>query len=246
MAWINAQVAEVKKAVPNPATIGLDTMFVRVCANGKGLRISISAVEKYQRQLAADPPADTDLTRVGYEAWFDHFEPFYYALYLDLTAFCLTMGAWFGWNRLLNRTAFWVLVLTLAVHTLGLVSRIYISGRPPVTNLYSAAVFIGWAGMVAGLSLEVIYRLGIGNLIASVAGFATLLIAHFLASGGDTATDRAAGRARHTVLVGDPRRLRDAWLRGHLRRRIAGHHLHLPLQQPTAAATPSSAARLPA
>ena len=44
-----------------------------------------------------------------------------------------------------------------------------------MTNLYSAAVFIGWAGMIFGLTLEVIYRLGIGNLIASVAGFATLL-----------------------------------------------------------------------
>ena len=74
------------------------------------------------------------------------------------------------------------------MHTFALVSRIYISGRPPVTNLYSAAVFIGWGGVVLGLVLEVIYRLGIGNVIAAVAGFATLLIANFLAglSDGDT------------------------------------------------------------
>jgi ABC-type transport system involved in cytochrome c biogenesis permease subunit len=184
VAWVHAQVAEVKKELPNPATITLDTMLYDY-GQGKPEDFNRS-VESYQRRLAAAPPAETNLTKVGYEAWFDHFEPFYYALYLDLTAFVLTMGAWFGWNRLLNRTAFWVLVLTLAVHTLGLVSRIYISGRPPIINLYSDAVFIGWAGMIAGLALEVIYRLGIGNLIASVAGFATLLIAHFLASGGDT------------------------------------------------------------
>ena len=55
-----------------------------------------------------------------------------------------------------------------------------------MTNLYSSAVFIGWAAVLIGLGLEVVYRLGIGNLIASTGGFATLLIAHFLAGNGDT------------------------------------------------------------
>jgi ABC-type transport system involved in cytochrome c biogenesis permease subunit len=36
------------------------------------------------------------------------------------------------------------------------------------------------------LGLEIIYRLGIGILISSVAGFVALLIAHFLAATGDT------------------------------------------------------------
>ena len=67
--------------------------------------------------------------------------------------------------------------------------RIYISGRPPVTNLYSAAIFVGWGGVLLGIILERVYRLGIGNIIAGVAGFSTLLIADRLASdGGDTFT----------------------------------------------------------
>ena len=41
-------------------------------------------------------------------------------------------------------------------------------GRPPVTNLYSSAVFIGWAAVLLGLLFEAIYRLGIGNLLAAV------------------------------------------------------------------------------
>jgi ABC-type transport system involved in cytochrome c biogenesis permease subunit len=39
-----------------------------------------------------------------------------------------------------------------------------------------------------GLILELVFRLGIGNLIASVAGYATLLIADGLSLGGDTFT----------------------------------------------------------
>ena len=49
------------------------------------------AVEKYTAELAAEPPADANLAKVGYEAWFDHFEPFYWALYFDLTAFTLVV-----------------------------------------------------------------------------------------------------------------------------------------------------------
>jgi ABC-type transport system involved in cytochrome c biogenesis permease subunit len=55
-----------------------------------------------------------------------------------------------------------------------------------VTNLYSSAVFIGWGTMVTGIIVERIYRVGLGSLVASLAGFVTLLIAHNLALGGDT------------------------------------------------------------
>ncbi len=72
------------------------------------------------------------------------------------------------------------------IHTFALVSRIYISAQPPITNLYSTAVFIGWALVVTGIVLELIFRLGFGNLLSSVAGFAALLVAHFLAGSGDT------------------------------------------------------------
>ena len=61
-----------------------------------------------------------------------------------------------------------------------------LEGRPPVTNLYSSAIFIGWGAMVLGLVLERIYRVGIGSVVASLAGFVTLIIAHNLALGGDT------------------------------------------------------------
>jgi ABC-type transport system involved in cytochrome c biogenesis permease subunit len=55
-----------------------------------------------------------------------------------------------------------------------------------VTNLYSSAIFIGWGTMVLGLVLEKVYRIGIGSIVGSLAGFVTLMIAHNLALGGDT------------------------------------------------------------
>src|SRR5207248_5681537 len=84
-------------------------------------------------------------------------------------------------SETLRRSSFYLVILAGAVHTFGLVFRMVLEGRPPVTNLYSSAIFIGWGAMVLGIALEKIYRISIGNAVASVAGFFTLLIAHNLA-----------------------------------------------------------------
>ena len=126
------------------------------------------------------------LDRVAFESFFNHFNPFTNAMVLYIGAFLLAGFSWLGWNTLLNRSANWVLWLTFALHTYALVCRVYISGRPPVTNLYSSAVFIGWAAVLFALVFEMIYRFGIGNLLAAMIGFPTLYIAYGLAGDGDT------------------------------------------------------------
>jgi ABC-type transport system involved in cytochrome c biogenesis permease subunit len=76
-----------------------------------------------------------------------------------------------------------MLVGIFVLHTFALASRIWLTGRPPVVNLYSSAVFIGWACVLAGLGLESLYRMGIGNLVAALAGGLTLMVAYGLDSG---------------------------------------------------------------
>jgi len=79
-----------------------------------------------------------------------------------------------------------VLAVAFVVHTLAIVARIYLQGRPPVTNLYSSAVFIGWTSVLLGMIIEKRTRMGLGGITASAIGFATLVIAHHLGGGGDT------------------------------------------------------------
>jgi len=62
----------------------------------------------------------------------------------------------------------------------------WLEGRPPVTNLYSSALFIGWGSVALCLILEATYKNAIGTAAAGMIGFATLLIAHHLALAGDT------------------------------------------------------------
>jgi ABC-type transport system involved in cytochrome c biogenesis permease subunit len=131
-----------------------------------------------------------DLERVAFEAYFNHFSPFIVCLALYVAAFVLASLAWLGWFEGFNRSANWLLWFTFGLHTFALVCRVMISGRPPVTNLYSSAVFIGWAGVLFALLFEIVYRMGIGNLLAAALGFPTMIIAYYLtfetANNGDT------------------------------------------------------------
>jgi ABC-type transport system involved in cytochrome c biogenesis permease subunit len=125
--------------------------------------------------------------RARFEVFFNNFAPFYQCMVLYVLVFVLACSAFLAYPEVLNRAAFWLAGLTLVVHSLALLVRMYLQGRPPVTNLYSSAVFIGWGCVCLGLFLEWIFRNGIGNVVAAVTGFATTLVAHHLAeSSGDT------------------------------------------------------------
>ena len=124
--------------------------------------------------------------RTSFEFLFNRLQPFSQSMAIYVLAFLLACASWLGWSRTLNRTAFYLLLLALAIHTFGLVSRMYLQERPPVTNLYSSAIFIGWGAVIVSLILERIFRDGIGAACAGAIGFVTLIIAHHLAGSGDT------------------------------------------------------------
>jgi ABC-type transport system involved in cytochrome c biogenesis permease subunit len=166
-----------------------------VAEYGETVAKAAAAEEKYENEQAAagqesprKPAERLILDRIEFEAFFNNFSPFILCFALYVAAFVLAVVAWLGWFEGFNRTANWLLWFTFALHTFGLVCRIYISGRPPVTNLYSSAVFIGWAGVLFGLLFEAIFKLGVGNLLAAAIGFPTMLIAYYLTfdNDGDT------------------------------------------------------------
>jgi ABC-type transport system involved in cytochrome c biogenesis permease subunit len=126
------------------------------------------------------------------EFFFNRFQPFYKAIVIYVMAFLLAIIALFTYalapklSETLRRSAFWLVVLAAIIHTFGLVFRMWLEGRPPVTNLYSSAIFVGWGCVVMGLVLERVFAVGLGSAVASLAGFVTLIIAHNLSMDGDT------------------------------------------------------------
>ena len=141
-------------------------------------------VDRIAKSIAKEQPNAT--SRASFEFLFNKVDPFTHSMVLYVIAFLLACISWMAWTRPLNRAAFYLLLLALAVHTFGLVSRMYLQERPPVTNLYSSAIFIGWGAVIVALILERIFRDGIGAACAGAIGFITLIIAHHLAGSGDT------------------------------------------------------------
>ncbi|MEO8440314.1 MAG: cytochrome c biogenesis protein CcsA [Spartobacteria bacterium] len=141
-------------------------------------------LDRYLAQLQRDLPGRVWKAKV--ESVFNQLQPFYSALVLYVLIFILAAASWLAWPATLGRYAFALLVLAFLIHTAGLVTRMYLEGRPPVTNLYSSAVFIGWGAVLLGIFLERFFRNGIGSATAAMIGFITLLIAHHLSMDGDT------------------------------------------------------------
>ena len=136
-------------------------------------------VNELRERFIADFPGD--ISRVHYERVFNALQPFYISMQLYVLIFLAVCISWLRWPKELAKAAFWVLVLTFSIHTFGLLSRMYIQERPPVTNLYSSAVFVGWGAVLLGILIEKFFKNGIGAAMASLVGFCTLIIAHHLA-----------------------------------------------------------------
>jgi len=132
------------------------------------------------------PRFDSATRRCSFEALFNGAEPFYTSLVLYVAAFLLAAVSWLKWPAELGRAAFGVMALAFALATAGIVARMWLEGRPPVTNLYSSALFIGWGAVALCLVLERINGNAVASAAGSLIGFSTLVIAHNLALSGDT------------------------------------------------------------
>jgi len=180
-----------------------DALLAPPSANGSGIDNSVRTYAKMAGALAANQPdqfnaaiADLrsqlvaaqpqSLAKARAEVFFNQMEPFYNAMVIYVLAGLLAIFSWFNLSEILRRSAVWLVCLAFVIHTTGLIYRMVLEGRPPVTNLYSSAIFIGWGACLLGLILEKFHRNGIGVVASSGIGFITLIIAHHLALEGDT------------------------------------------------------------
>ena len=166
------------------------------------------AVAGYQSNLA-ERGFTKELKKGRNEQYFNFLDPFYKAMVIDVCAFLFVLVYWFNpgqWDCL-RVTAVGLVGLALVIHTEGLLFRMFLEGRPPVTNLYSSAIFIGWGATILGLVLERFWRNSIGVMVSCIIGFLTLIIALHLRLGGDTmemmraVLDTNFWLATHVVIV---------------------------------------------
>lgn len=144
---------------------------------------AILIVDVLQKAIKVDASTEKKLAA---EVFFNRYELFYKSILFYGIAFVSVLIGWLTKKPLFLKWAFRILIISFVVHTVGIVLRIYIQGRPPVTNLYSSAIFVGWGSVLLAMVLERFYKNGLGSAVAGVIGLVTLIIAHNLALSGDT------------------------------------------------------------
>ncbi len=144
------------------------------------------ALHTFGALVQAENPAAFE--KLSFETFYNRLGAFMKSAQLYLLVFVISCFGWLARKRGPISAALALMICAFIPHTFAIIARVFLSGYPPVTNLYSSAIFIGWAAVLAGIILELVYRRaeGMGNLVGSIAGFVTLLIAHFLAGDGDT------------------------------------------------------------
>jgi ABC-type transport system involved in cytochrome c biogenesis permease subunit len=143
-------------------------------------------LREYVAMVIHESPGAMD--KLSFEIFYNRLGAFMKSAQLYLLVFVISCFGWMARKRGPIDAALALMVCAFIPHTFAIIARCFLSGYPPVTNLYSSAIFIGWAAVLAGIILEAVYRRaeGMGNLVGGIAGFVTLLIAHFLAGDGDT------------------------------------------------------------
>jgi ABC-type transport system involved in cytochrome c biogenesis permease subunit len=193
--------------VPFPVAAAFQEMFSILPDPGK---TEISAVKHWASILQArldDKPSEFNMAVAKYQDWLDShageidglqldkisFETTFnkaaslsFGMYCYLLLFIVSCLGLIGWRRQVSSFVFWAMIGTFIVHTVALGLRIWLSGRPPITNLYGTAIFVGWGVVALGILVEAAFRLNIGNIVASVGGYMGLMIAAYLSMDGDT------------------------------------------------------------
>lgn len=87
---------------------------------------------------------------------------------------------WLRWSALAG------VLIAFAPHTVAIVWRMMITGRPPMTNLYTTFLFVAWMCVALGLAVEWYQRNGLGVFLSAVSGLALLMIANRFEMQSDT------------------------------------------------------------
>lgn len=175
------QDAQANKTPDQPTLAYREMLSSYMNGDAKGFNRALAGYQSYMRDTY---PVES--RKAAFETFYNAYAPFYHCSILYVLMFLVAVASWVVYTQELNRIAFWLGLCTLVFHTCAIITRMYLQGRPPITNLYSTAIFIGWGCVLLSLLIEGLYRNGIGNIVASVAGSLTTLIAHNLATDGDT------------------------------------------------------------
>jgi len=145
-----------------------------------------SASVNLARILARSWPPTIKAKDPGIELFYNRYNPFaaakiFYGISLLFFIAYLSLN-----RRWMYGAGAIPLCSAVLLHTIGIVLRMMIMQRPPITNMYETFIFVGWMAALLGCVTEFFQKRGWGLGIAALSGFFLLQVAGKFALEGDT------------------------------------------------------------
>jgi ABC-type transport system involved in cytochrome c biogenesis permease subunit len=145
------------------------------------------ALEEFSRSLQERlGSAAVRSWRIHLEIGYNRVAPFLLAAWAYGLALLLLMLSPLVCRRLLLRVSILLLLAGFGLHGGGILVRMAITSRPPVTNLYETFVFVAWTAVALGLVMARLQKQGPGLPAGALSGLALLVIAGRFGLEGDT------------------------------------------------------------
>ena len=144
------------------------------------------ALIDYENALISFPNKSFEIATLEKETWMNRTNLFYISLGCYLIAFIFLAFSWMTQPFWLNKISYVLLIAGALVHGYGIVLRMLIMSRPPVSTLYESIIFVSFIIIIFSLILEYFRKDGLGIFIGTITGSIFHYIGFSYASDGDT------------------------------------------------------------
>jgi ABC-type transport system involved in cytochrome c biogenesis permease subunit len=117
------------------------------------------------------------VSTIPLELTFNRVQPFMWAWVVMFVAVLAVGGSMAFSSRALYYAGFGLYLVALCVQSFGFFTRIYISGRAPVSNMYETVIWVAFMSGIFALVLELIYRRRVILLAGGLMSFLGLVLA---------------------------------------------------------------------
>jgi len=144
------------------------------------------ALRSYKTGLLSFPGERINFSILKQESWLNKANLFTISLVFYLFGFILLGMSWMVHPDLFRKVAYGSMTLGFILHIYGIILRMIIMSRPPISTLYETVIFVGFVIVLFSVVIEYLRKDGLGIFIGSISGSLLHYVGFGYAADGDT------------------------------------------------------------
>ena len=144
------------------------------------------ALRLYKSGLLSFPGERVNFSILKQESWLNKANLFTISLIFYLFGFILLGISWMVHPDLFRKVAYGSMISGFILHTYGIILRMIIMSRPPISTIYETVIFVGFVIVLFSVVIEYLRKDGLGIFIGSISGSLLHYVGFGYAADGDT------------------------------------------------------------